>query len=97
MRLLSFACSRLKLIAFELVAGNKRTGIETSPKVILAVAIDRGAIAVASVRSTKPVRYAGRNCPCHSIDTAANVVPIAPRSRSEAPNRQKARRKGAFL
>src|SRR5580692_6877423 len=41
MRLMSLACSRWKETDLELVAGNKRTGIETSPKVRLAVDIER--------------------------------------------------------
>src|SRR5579862_9116861 len=44
-RLLSFSWSRLKRTDFELVAGNRRTGIETKPKVRLAVDIERAAIA----------------------------------------------------
>src|ERR1700751_125012 len=41
MRLMSLACSRWKETDLELVAGNKRTGIETSPKVRLAVDMER--------------------------------------------------------
>src|SRR5216684_759871 len=41
MRLMSFACSRWKETDLELVAGNNRTGIETSPKVRLAVDMER--------------------------------------------------------
>jgi hypothetical protein len=41
---MSFAWRRLNLTDFELVAGNKRTGIETNPKVRLADDIERAAI-----------------------------------------------------
>ena len=44
MRLMSGACSRWNETDLELVAGNKRTGIETSPKVRLAVDIERAGI-----------------------------------------------------
>jgi hypothetical protein len=38
---MSGACSRWKLTDLELVAGNSRTGMDTSPKVRLAVDIER--------------------------------------------------------
>jgi hypothetical protein len=50
MRLMSFACSRWKLTDLELVAGNNRTGIETSPKVRLAVDIERAGMIETSAR-----------------------------------------------
>jgi hypothetical protein len=43
-RLMSFAWRRLNLTDFELVAGNRRTGIETNPKVRLADDMERAAI-----------------------------------------------------
>src|SRR5258708_29747224 len=59
MRLISFAWSRLNLTDFELVAGNKRTGIETNPKVRLAVDIERAAIAVPSKIQKRGPYYTG--------------------------------------
>src|SRR5579862_1822415 len=53
MRLMSLACSRWKLTDLELVAGNNRTGIETSPKVRLAVDIERAGMVETSARSQR--------------------------------------------
>src|ERR1700722_1254903 len=50
MRLMSLACSKWKLTDLELVAGNNRTGIETSPKVRLAVDIERAGMRRTSAR-----------------------------------------------
>jgi hypothetical protein len=49
----------LNLTDFELVAGNKRTGIETNPKVRLAVDIERAGIAGTSKNSETGPYYTG--------------------------------------
>src|SRR5271169_3450051 len=54
MRLLSLAWSRLKLMDLGLVAVNRRTGIETKPKEITPVDIDRDGIE--SLRVTHPAK-----------------------------------------
>jgi hypothetical protein len=45
MRLLSLACSKLKLTDFGLAEVNRRTGIETSPKEIVPAEIGRDGMA----------------------------------------------------
>jgi hypothetical protein len=65
---MSFACSRWKLTDLELVAGNNRTGMETSPKVRLAVDIERAGMIETSARSQRE-SYCDRVLPGRSMIT----------------------------